>query len=154
MIEPMSIEVVYTAESTATGGGRDGHVKSTTGRIDLDTRPPKEVGGNGEGTNPEELIAAAHAGCFSMAFVFFAESAGATPRQVQTVAEMHFDLSAQGPVVTGMHLHLRADVPGLDDLRFQALAQQAKENCLVSRLLKTGVTLEARLWTEDSDTTA
>ena len=64
------------------------------------------------------------------------------------------DLSAQGPVVTGMHLLLRADVPGLDELRFQALAQEAKENCLVSRLLKTGVTLEARLWTEDSDTTA
>ena len=73
---------------------------------------------------------------------------------METIAEMHLDLSAQGPVVTGMHLRLRADVPGLDELRFQALAQEAKENCLVSRLLKTGVTLEARLWTEDSDTTA
>ena len=53
MIEPMSIEVVYTAESTATGGGRDGHVTSTDGKIDLDTRPPKEMGGSGEGVNPE-----------------------------------------------------------------------------------------------------
>ena len=110
--------------------------------------------GNEHGTNPEELVAAAHAGCFSMAFVFFAESAGAAPRRVETIAEMHLDLGAQGPVVTGMHLRLRADVPGLDELRFQALAQQAKENCLVSRLLNTGVTLEARLWTEDSDTMA
>ncbi len=64
MIGPMSIEVVFTAESTATGGGRDGHVKSTTGRIDLDTRPPKEMGGNGEGTNPEELFSAGYSACF------------------------------------------------------------------------------------------
>ena len=61
MIKPMSIEVVYTAESTATGGGRDGHVKSTDGRIDLDTRPPKEMGGSGEGTNPEQLFSAGYA---------------------------------------------------------------------------------------------
>ena len=107
--------------------------------------------GNEHGTNPEELVAAAHAGCFSMAFVFFAESAGAAPRRVETIAEMHLDLGAQGPVVTGMHLRMRAEVPGLDEPRFQALAQQAKENCLVSRLLNTGVTLEARLWIEDSD---
>ena len=110
--------------------------------------------GNEHGTNPEELIAAAHAGCFSMAFVFFAESAGAAPRRVETIAEMHLDMGAKGPVVTGMHLRMRADVPGLDEPRFQALAQQAKENCLVSRLLNTEVTLDARLWTEDSDATA
>ncbi|OAN36387.1 organic hydroperoxide resistance protein [Mycolicibacterium iranicum] len=60
----MSIEVVYTAESTATGGGRDGHVKSTDGRIDLDTRPPKEMGGSGEGVNPELLFSAGYAACF------------------------------------------------------------------------------------------
>ena len=64
MIKPMSIEVVFTAESTATGGGRDGHVKSTDGRIDLDTRPPKEMGGSGEGTNPEQLFSAGYAACF------------------------------------------------------------------------------------------
>ena len=64
MIEPMSIEVVFTSESTASGGGRDGHVKSTSGRIDLDTRPPKEAGGSGEGTNPEELFSAGYAACF------------------------------------------------------------------------------------------
>ena len=64
MIMPMSIEVVYTAESTATGGGRDGHVKSSDGRIDLDTRPPKAAGGSGEGTNPEQLFSAGFAACF------------------------------------------------------------------------------------------
>src|SRR5262249_59292964 len=60
----MTIEVVYTTESTATGGGRDGHVKSADGRIDLDTRPPKAMGGNGEGTNPEQLFSAGYAVCF------------------------------------------------------------------------------------------
>ena len=64
MIGPMSIEVVYTAESTATDGGRDGHVKSTDGKIDLDTRPPKEMGGSGEGVNPELLFSAGYAACF------------------------------------------------------------------------------------------
>ena len=64
MIKPMSIEVVYTAESTATGGGRDGHVKSADGKIDLDTRPPKEMGGSGEGVNPELLFSAGYAACF------------------------------------------------------------------------------------------
>ena len=64
MINAMSIEVVFTAESTATGGGRDGHVKSSDGRIDLDTRPPKEAGGSGEGTNPEQLFSAGYAACF------------------------------------------------------------------------------------------
>ena len=61
---PMGIEVIYTAESTATGGGRDGHVKSSDNRIDLDTRPPKEMGGSGEGTNPEQLFSAGYAACF------------------------------------------------------------------------------------------
>jgi Ohr subfamily peroxiredoxin len=63
MINAMSIEVVFTAESTATGGGSDGHVKSSDGRIDL-ARPPKEAGGSGEGTNPEQLFSAGYAACF------------------------------------------------------------------------------------------
>jgi lipoyl-dependent peroxiredoxin len=99
--------------------------------------------GDEQGTNPEELIAAAHAGCFSMAFFYFAEAAGAVTQRVETVAELRFDMSVNGPVVTGMHLSLHADVPGLDAGRFQAVALQAKDNCLVSRLLNTTVTLEA-----------
>ena len=63
MIDSMSIDVIYTAESTASGGGRDGHVKSSDNRIDLDTRPPKAAGGSGEGTNPEELMNKAHQVC-------------------------------------------------------------------------------------------
>jgi lipoyl-dependent peroxiredoxin len=83
-----------------------------------------------------------------MAFVHFAEAAGATPRRVETAAEFHFNLNANGPVVTGMRLSLRADVPELDAQRFQAVALQAKDNCMVSRLLNTSVALEARMWAE------
>ncbi|MBE7368947.1 OsmC family peroxiredoxin [Ramlibacter pallidus] len=100
--------------------------------------------GSEQGANPEELIAAAHAACFSMAFAYFAETAGAVPRTVETDAEFHFDLGAGGPAVTGLRLRLVADVPGLDAARFQAVALQAKDNCMVSRLLRTEVTLEAR----------
>lgn len=108
---------------------------------------PTRFGGE-PGTNPEELIAAAHAGCYTMAFAFFAESAGAVPRQIETRAALSFDLGAQGPVVTGVHLHLRADVAGLADAPFRQIAQRAKDNCLVSRLLNTTVTLTAQRWAE------
>src|ERR1700754_4416271 len=71
----MSIEVVYTTASTATGGGRDGHVKSDDGRIDLETRPPKAMGGNGEGTHPDELFSAGCAPCFLSAVRLVASKA-------------------------------------------------------------------------------
>lgn len=64
MIKPMSMRVVFAAESTATGQGRDGHVKSADGLIDLATSPPRELGGTGDGTNPEQLFSAAYAACF------------------------------------------------------------------------------------------
>ena len=72
----MSIEAIYTAESTATGGGRDGHVKSSDGKLDLDTRPPKEMGGSGEGVNPELLFSAGYAACFLSALRLVAKSSG------------------------------------------------------------------------------
>ena len=75
MIEGMSLDdALYIAESTATGGGRDGHVKSTDGKLDLDTRPPKEMGGSGEGVNPELLFSAGYAACFLSALRLVAKS--------------------------------------------------------------------------------
>ncbi|MES2936321.1 MAG: OsmC family peroxiredoxin [Pseudomonadota bacterium] len=99
--------------------------------------------GSEPGTNPEELIAAAHAACFSMAFAFFAEAAGHVPQRIETTAELHFDLGAAGPSVTGVQLRLVAAVPGLEAEAFQAVSLRAKEGCLVSRLLNTAVSLEA-----------
>lgn len=74
MIDRMGIEVIYTAESTASGGGRDGHVKSSDNRIDMDTRPPRAAGGSGEGTNPEQLFSAGYAACFLSALQLVARS--------------------------------------------------------------------------------
>src|SRR3954447_7816022 len=74
MIKPMSIEVAFAAESTATRGGRAGRVKSGGGRIDLDTRMPQEAGGNGEGTNPEQLFSAGYAACFFSALRLVAKN--------------------------------------------------------------------------------
>lgn len=70
----MSIDPIYTAESTATGGGRDGHVKSSDGKLDLDIRPPKEMGGSGAGANPELLFSAGYAACFLSALRLVAKS--------------------------------------------------------------------------------
>lgn len=70
------METAYTAIAHATGGGRDGHVRSESDRLDLDLRPPKEMGGSGEGTNPEELFAAGYAGCFLGAFHAAGKQAG------------------------------------------------------------------------------
>ena len=72
----MTIDAIYTAESTATGGGRDGNVKSTDGKLDLALRPPKEMGGSGEGVNPELLFSAGYAACFLGALRLVAKNEG------------------------------------------------------------------------------
>jgi osmotically inducible protein OsmC len=101
----------------------------------------------GEGTNPEELIAAAHAGCFSMAFSKGLADAGHTPTSVETTAKVHLDKTDAGMTVTRIDLESVGDVPGIDDSEFQKIAQGAKENCPISRLLSPGaeITLTARL---------
>ena len=101
----------------------------------------------GEGTNPEELIGAAHAGCFSMAFSKGLADAGHTPTSVETTAKVHLDKTDAGMTVTRIDLESVGDVPGIDDGEFQKIAQGAKENCPISRLLSPGaeITLTARL---------
>ena len=101
----------------------------------------------GEGTNPEELIAAAHAGCFSMAFSKGLADAGHTPTSVETTAKVHLDKTEAGMTVTRIDLESVVDAPGIDDAEFQKIAQGAKENCPISRLLSPGaeITLTARL---------
>ncbi len=101
----------------------------------------------GEGTNPEELIGAAHAGCFSMAFSKGLADAGFTPTSVDTVAKVHLDKTDAGMTVTRIELESVGDVPGIDAADFQKIAEGAKENCPISRLLSPGaeITLTARL---------
>jgi lipoyl-dependent peroxiredoxin len=101
----------------------------------------------GEGTNPEELIGAAHAGCFSMAFSKALADAGFTPTSVETVAKVHMDKTDAGFSVTKIDLETVGDVPGVDDGTFQKIAEDAKANCPISRLLSPGaeITLSAKL---------
>ncbi|ROO52640.1 osmotically inducible protein OsmC [Micromonospora sp. Llam0] len=101
----------------------------------------------GEGTNPEELIGAAHAGCFSMAFSKGLADAGFTPTSVQTTASVHLDKTDAGMTVTRIDLETVGEVPGVDPETFQKLAEAAKANCPISRLLSPGaeITLNASL---------
>jgi lipoyl-dependent peroxiredoxin len=101
----------------------------------------------GEGTNPEELIGAAHAGCFSMAFSKGLADAGHIPTSVETTAKVHLDKTDAGMTVTRIDLDTVGDVPGIDDAEFQKVAEGAKANCPISRLLSPGaeITLSARL---------
>ncbi|HYN96344.1 MAG TPA: OsmC family protein [Pilimelia sp.] len=101
----------------------------------------------GEGTNPEELIGAAHAGCFSMAFNKALGDAGYSANSVETVASVKLEKTDAGFSVTGIHLDTTGDVAGIDDAEFQKLAETAKENCPISRLLAPGaaITLTATL---------
>jgi osmotically inducible protein OsmC len=93
------------------------------------------------GTNPEELIGAAHAGCFSMAFAGGLARAGFAPRRVATAAKVHIEKVGEGFGITRIELDCEADVPGIDEATLQELARKAKETCPVSRAL-AGVTIE------------
>jgi len=98
-----------------------------------------------QGTNPEELIAAAHAGCYCMALVYALGQAGRPPEHVEATAVLSLLLSPQGPKVTGVRLMVQARVPDISAAEFEQLSQQAKTSCLVSRLLNVEVSLDSVL---------
>lgn len=100
---------------------------------------------NAAGTNPEELIGAAHAGCFSMALSGKLVAAGLTPERVSTTATVTLEKTDAGFTVTKIHLDSKARVPGATNEAFQAAAKDAKETCPISRLLNTQITLSAQL---------
>lgn len=100
----------------------------------------------GSGLSPEDLIAAAHAGCFSMAFSAGLEKAGFTPESVTTTARVTLEPVDGAPTISKIHLDTRGRVPGIDDAAFQQQAEDAKKNCPVSRLYKGAqITLKATL---------
>ena len=101
---------------------------------------------SGAGTNPEELIAAAHAGCFSMALSAALGEAGFKPERLEATAEVSLDnVPPKGWTVTASHLVLTAKVPGIDAAKFEEVAAKAKANCPISRLLNATVSLSAKL---------
>lgn len=100
---------------------------------------------NEKGTNPEELLAAAHAGCFTMAVAFQLQAAGFTPTELNTEAAVSLEQEGQGFRITRSALTLRASVPNLDQATFDRVARDAEQNCPVSKVLKAEITLDAKL---------
>ena len=101
--------------------------------------------GEEKGTNPEELLAASHAGCFSMALGFMLEKAGHVATRIDTKAEVQMETGDAGPSVTGVNLIVTASVPGIDATEFAAIADNAKKNCVISRVLSVPITMNASL---------
>ncbi|MBA3257340.1 MAG: OsmC family protein [Pyrinomonadaceae bacterium] len=99
----------------------------------------------GIGTNPEELIAAAHAGCFSMALSGQLGQAGLTPESIHTTASVKLEKTDAGFVITSVHLNVKAKVPGADSQAFEQAANNAKAGCPVSKVLNAEITMEASL---------
>lgn len=142
----MSIEVLYIAEATATGGGRDGHVKSSDDRIDLDTRPPKTVGGSGDGTNPEQLFAAGYAACFLGALLLVARNAKVKLDDASGVtAQVGLGKDVDGGF--GINAHLIGYLPGLAQSEADELMNKAHQVCPYSKATRGNidVTLSAKV---------
>lgn len=97
------------------------------------------------GTNPEELIAAAHAGCFTMALSAQLGNAGITAQSIDTTATVTLEKTDAGFTVTASHLQVTAKIPGADKAKFDQAAENAEEGCPISRLLKARITMDARL---------
>ena len=101
---------------------------------------------DGTGTNPEELIAAAHAGCFAMAFSGNLGRAGHEPKRIEAKAEVHLEKQGDGFVISRIHLVCEAEVPGIEETAFMDVANRSKETCPVSKVLAGAqITLDAKL---------
>ena len=142
--------MLRTAQAVWNGTGKDGTGTLTTPSGALQAQPYSfktrfESEDGRAGTNPEELIAAAHAGCFSMALAFQLQTAGFTPDELRTTATLTIASQGGGFAITAIQLDLTARVPGIDEARFQALAAEAKANCPVSKVLNAEITLDAKL---------
>jgi lipoyl-dependent peroxiredoxin len=129
------------------GTGKEGSGSLSTQSGTLKDTPYSFVArfGDGKGTNPEELIAAAHAGCFTMALSFMLNGAGFTAEAIDTEAALTMDQVSGNWTVTAIHLTTRASVPGIDAAKFAEVAANAKANCPISRLLNATITMDAKL---------
>src|ERR1041385_3296668 len=131
-----------------------GDLKSGKGNISTESGVLKETQysfstrfENGVGTNPEELIGAAHAGCFSMSFSAELGKVGITPESIHTTATITMDKTDAGFTVTESHLDVTAKIPGVDKAKVLEVANAAKAGCPISRLLNAKVTMDAKLET-------
>jgi osmotically inducible protein OsmC len=139
--------MIRKAKAVWRGTGRDGDGDISTDSGVLSETPYsfRTRFENEKGTNPEELIAAAHAGCFTMALAFQLQAAGYTPTELSTEAAVSLEPEGQGFRITRSALTLRASVPGLDEATFREKAGEAEKNCPVSKVLNAEITLDAKL---------
>ena len=141
------MSIVRKGEAVWSGGLKDGKGAISTESGALESHPYgfamrfEDV----KGTNPEELIGAAHAGCFTMALSLILGEAGLTADEMKTVAKVSLDKQESGFAITKIHLTLTASIPGATDAQFQELAAKAKANCPVSKALTPEITLDASL---------
>jgi osmotically inducible protein OsmC len=139
--------VIRKAKAIWRGTGREGTGELSTDSGVLAQTPYsfKTRFENEKGTNPEELIAAAHAGCFTMALAFRLQAAGLTPTKLDTEAAVTLEPEGQGFKISRSALTLRASVPGLEEAAFAQMAGEAEKNCPVSKVLNAEITLDAKL---------
>jgi len=128
-----------------TGRAGNGHLSTDSGVLTETSYSFRTRFENEKGTNPEELIAAAHAGCFTMALAFQLQSAGFTATELSTEAAVSLEPEGQGFRITRSALTLRANVPNLDEIAFARMAGDAEKNCPVSKVLNAEITLDAKL---------
>ena len=136
-----------TANAVWKGGLKDGQgtVSSESGALARTPYNFRQRFENEKGTNPEELVAAAHAACFSMALSLFMANEGLTPGSIDTTATVNFEDVKGAWTVTSIHLETRVTSPGADPAKFQKAAEGAKAGCPISRLLNTTITMTAKL---------
>jgi len=136
-----------TGTAVWNGSGKDGSGNLTTQSTTLNKTQYsyKSRFEEGVGTNPEELIAAAHAGCYTMALAFGLQGAGLTADSLETTATITFEPVDGVPTIKSSHLVLKAKIPGVTNEKFQELAKGAEQGCPVSRVLKAEISLDATL---------
>ncbi|HEX2724668.1 MAG TPA: OsmC family protein [Beijerinckiaceae bacterium] len=139
--------MIRKARAVWRGTGKDGNgrLSSDSGVLSDTAYSFKTRFENEKGTNPEELIAAAHAGCFAMALAFQLQTAGYNPTELDATAAVSLEKDGQGFRISRSALTLRAQVPGIDKAKFEELVQAAKEGCPVSKVLNAEVTLDSAL---------
>jgi len=131
------METLYTAIADANGGGRDGHVLSEDGRIDLDTRPPKEMGGTGEGTNPEQLFAAGYAACFLSAIHGSGKHLGIVTKDAAVSASVSIGKISE--VGFGLAVELDVYLPNAEQARRQEVVDLAHQMCPYSNATRGNI---------------
>jgi len=136
-----------TATAVWTGSGKEGKgvLSTQTGTLNKTQYSFTSRFENGTGTNPEELIAAAHAGCFNMALAFMLGGEGFSPDEINTTATLSLDNKESVWTVTAINLDVKAKIKEIDSAKFQQIADNAKKNCPISRLLNTNITMTANL---------